>query len=286
MTSPIPAAILATLEQAHPSWHPALLAGLTAVAEANPGYLPELAGDSYLPTDGRLLAAFAQPLNAVRYVLVGEGPYPRAASATGVCFMDGAVTSLWSDTGLSKSVNRATSLRNFMKMLLVAEGALHIDQTTGTAMAAIGLQAQCPDSGRIQTMPQLQSNLTAHGFLLLNATPVFRPDVPPVKEARFWLPFLKKILDSLAERSVPAPSLVLWGKIAAQVNALPGAERFPQQAAEHPYNLTFIGNLSMHRLFGPMHLLAAPGVTMAVASSDSRKPLQSIPDEISQLCNT
>jgi uracil-DNA glycosylase len=163
---------------------------------------------------------------------------------------------------------------------------LHIDQTTGTAMAAIGLQAQRPDSGRIQTMSQLQSNLTAQGFLLLNATPVFRPDVPPVKEARFWLPFLKSILDSLAECDMPAPTLVLWGKIAAQVNALPGADRFPQQAAEHPYNLTFIGNLSMHRLFGPMRLLAAPGQTVVAASSDSGKPLQSIPDEISQLCNT
>jgi uracil-DNA glycosylase len=74
-----------------------------------------------------LFAAFAQPLDRVRYVLVGEGPYPRAESATGVCFMDGAVGDLWSEAGLSKPVNRATSLRNFMKMLLVADGQLQLE---------------------------------------------------------------------------------------------------------------------------------------------------------------
>ena len=79
---------------------------------ADPAYLSALAEDHFLPTQGRLFAAFSQPLEEVRYVLVGEGPYPREESATGVCFMDGAVRELWSTQGLSKPVNRATSLRN------------------------------------------------------------------------------------------------------------------------------------------------------------------------------
>ena len=120
----LPAGIVAALDLADASWRPHLLAGLAAVAAADPGYLDALAIDDFLPTDGRLFAAFALPLDQVRYVLVGEGPYPRAASATGVCFMDGAVGELWSAAGLSKPVNRATSLRNFMKMLLVADGRL------------------------------------------------------------------------------------------------------------------------------------------------------------------
>src|SRR4051794_35273708 len=118
MSRIIPLAIEEALALAHASWRPVLVKGLEAVAESDPGYLPALAADSYLPTDGRLFAAFTQPLDKVRYVLVGEGPYPREQSATGVCFMDGAVESLWSEKGLSKQVNRATSLRNFMKMLL------------------------------------------------------------------------------------------------------------------------------------------------------------------------
>ncbi|MEJ7806624.1 MAG: uracil-DNA glycosylase, partial [Telluria sp.] len=107
----IPPAILDALSRAHPSWQPHLQQGLEAIARATPHYLLALAQDAYLPTDQRLFAAFALPLQAVRYVLVGEGPYPRAASATGVCFMDGAVESVWSEGGLSKPVNKATSLR-------------------------------------------------------------------------------------------------------------------------------------------------------------------------------
>ena len=257
MPSIIPYSILATVERADASWQAVLHSALQAVADADPGYFPALAAEAYLPTAGRLLAAFAQPLDAVRYVLIGEGPYPREASATGVCFMDGAVDQLWSDKGLSKPVNRATSLRNFIKMLLVADGVLTVGESTGDAMAVVGLRAKAAGSEWIQTLPQLQKNLTRHGFLLLNASLVFRPHVPPVKDARAWLPFLKAILNALAERGATLPTLVLWGKIAGQVEALPGSERFPKAVAEHPYNLTFIGNTSMHALFGAMHLLDA-----------------------------
>ena len=157
-----------------PSWRPILIARPGGRRQIDPAYLPALADDDYLPTEGRLFAAFAQPLDAVRYVLVGEGPYPRAESATGVCFMDGAVDALWSEKGLSKQVNRATSLRNFMKMLLVADGQLKPGQTSGEAMAACRCKARATDSPFIQTLTELQANLTAHGFLLLNASLVFR----------------------------------------------------------------------------------------------------------------
>src|SRR4051812_32784597 len=83
----IPAVISDALARAHVSWHPTLIAGLEAMARADPAYLPLLATDDYLPTEQRLFAAFALPMAQVRYVLVGEGPYPRAESATGVCFM-------------------------------------------------------------------------------------------------------------------------------------------------------------------------------------------------------
>lgn len=248
-----PASIAAALDLAHPSWRPALERGLAAVAAADPHYLPALAADNYLPTQGRLFAAFALPKESVRYVLVGEGPYPREESATGVCFMDGAVGALWSEAGLSKQVNRATSLRNFMKMLLVADSQLQENDTGGTAMAPVSARARS-DAGTIQTLPDLQRNLTAHGFLLLNAALVFRPHVAPVKDAKGWKPFLQTVL---AELAATKPTLVLWGKIAEQLQALPEAAHLPQAAAEHPYNLSFITNKSMQALFGPMHLLRA-----------------------------
>lgn len=248
----IPAAILGALDLADPSWRPHLLRGLEAVARANPGYLPALAVDTYLPTDNRLFAAFAQPLARVRYVLVGEGPYPRAESATGVCFMDGAVGELWSESGLSKPVNRATSLRNFMKMLLVADGQLQPDDTGGAALAPVAKRAL--GDGSIRTLAQLQDNLHAQGFLLLNAALVFRKHVAPVADARGWLPFLRIVLGALAELPEP-PTLVLWGKIAEQLRKLPETARLPQIVAEHPYNLSFIRHRGMQELFGPMKLL-------------------------------
>lgn len=249
----IPPPILAALDLADPSWRPHLLAGLDAVAAANPAYLPHLAADDYLPTDGRLFAAFALPLAQVRYVLVGEGPYPRAASATGVCFMDGAVGDLWSDGGLSKPVNRATSLRNFMKMLLVADGQLQAGATGGAQMAPVADRARA-DGAAIRTLPELQANLTMNGFLLLNASLVFRTTVKPAVDARGWLPFLQVVLQALAGLA-PPPTLVLWGKIAEELKQLPETARFPHASAEHPYNLSFIDNASMQALFGPMHLL-------------------------------
>jgi uracil-DNA glycosylase len=254
MPAAIPQPILAAIDLADASWRPHLSKGLEAMAQADPAYLPALAADQYLPTRSRLFAAFVLPLDKVRYVLVGEGPYPREESATGVCFMDGAVKELWCENGLSKAVNRATSLRNFMKMLLVAEGKLTPDNCAGAALAPVA--AAAGDDGSILTLAQLQDNLTREGFLLLNAALVFRPHVAPVIEARAWLPFLQTILAVLADRSDP-PTLVLWGKIAEQLKKLAGTSRFPQVCAEHPYNLSFIQHDGMQKLFGPMHLLRA-----------------------------
>jgi uracil-DNA glycosylase len=106
--------------------------------------------------------------------------------------------------------------------------------------------------------------LIRQGFLLLNAALVFRPQVPPVKEAKAWLPFLQTVLAALVHRDAP-PTLVLWGKIAEQLQALPDVKGFPQALSEHPYNLSFIRNPVMQRLFAPMRLLektepAVPGV--------------------------
>lgn len=259
MSTLVPSVLLDMLEVANSSWQPILKRGLEEISHQDPNYLSALVRQEYLPSKGRIFAAFSIPLESVRYVLIGEGPYPRAESATGVCFMDGAVESLWSDKGLSKQVNRATSLRNFIKMLLVADDILEPRNTSGEALAEVVPKIQAADSPFIHSLTELQANLTMHGFLLLNATLVYRSIVPPLKEAKAWRPFMKTILEALAEQSArvgnPLPVLVLWGKIAEQLESLHLAAQFPKAISEHPYNLSFILNSVMQALFKPMHLL-------------------------------
>lgn len=246
------------LQLAHPSWQPHLKNGLDAVHAANPSYLANLERAHFLPTQDRIFAAFSQSIDDVRYVLIGEGPYPREESATGICFMDGGVDVLWSEDGLAKKLNRATSLRNFMKMLLVAEGLLDEALTTKEAVAKarhLGMQQQPP---LIERLAQLQENLFRQGFLLLNASLVFRADVPPAQDAKAWLPFLCVILSALTvknENRKCEVELVLWGKIAEQVRAMQKSHLFSLIIAEHPYNLSFVTNKSMQAFFKPMQLL-------------------------------
>lgn len=255
----LPNFIAASLAHAHPSWQPVLENAVRAVAHADAGYFPSLEETAFLPTGNRLFAAFSQPLSAVRYVLVGEGPYPREESATGYCFMDGAVQEIWSEKGFSRQVNRATSLRNFLKMLLVAENSLNPDHTGADAMGEIACLVQAADSPYIRRLDELQQAMLERGFLLLNAALVFRPHVPPAKETRAWQPFLSAVMDALAGDAAssgrPLPLFILWGKMAERLAGMPALSRFPQICSEHPYNLSFIRHTGMQQLFGKMNLL-------------------------------
>ena len=256
----IHSSFLQALELAHPSWRAVLLQALNAVEQATPGYLEQLASQEYLPNRGRIFAAFSLPLESVRFVLVGEGPYPRAESATGFCFMDGAVDSLWSDApagGLSKPVNRATSLRNFIKMLLVADGALSVENTSGAAIAEATHHLRTAKSVCISTMSELQDNFLQHGFLMLNAALVFRSNVAPRIDAKAWLPFLICIFEAL-DQGASLCRVILWGKIAERLQTLSQYKQLQLCLSEHPYNLSFIANQAMQDLFRPLNLLYRP----------------------------
>jgi len=259
MPSVFPSTVEQSLARAHPDWHTPLRVGLQAMALERPDYFSALTEGTFLPNRHRLFAAFSLPPQKVHYVLLGEGPYPRADSATGVCFMDGAVGGLWQEgVGLSRQVNRATSLRNFIKMLLVTEGMLSAEHTAGSAMQPVSRAVCAVDSPWIQNAAELQSNLISQGFLLLNASLVFRSEVAPAQDAKAWLPFLRCILQTLAEqqkRGKQPVQLILWGKIAEKILTLPEAAHFVSLVSEHPYNLSFIQNPVMQHFFRPLHLL-------------------------------
>lgn len=229
----------------HPSWQPCLKRSLNKLDAT---YLSQLShSTNWLPGPEKIFNAFSLPIEKVNYVLFGESPYPRAISANGYAFWDAAVGSLWSPAGLSKQVNRATSLRNILKMLLVADGKLDAHQTTQEAIAKLD------KSSFIQTNDELFNNLLKHGFLLLNATPVLSTNAPQ-KDARAWLPFMQELLHCLLEQR-PHIKFVLLGKIANVIDPLIPNHQQQNLYAEHPYNLSFITNKKVLDFFRPLTLL-------------------------------
>jgi len=119
----------------HPSWRELLLEALLMLDKE---YLEFLLSQNYLPSDGRLFSAFKTlPKENLKYILFGQDPYPREKSAIGYAFIDGKVKEIFNANGLSKEVNRATSLRNFIKMALVAKGLLSATATRKEDIAEI-----------------------------------------------------------------------------------------------------------------------------------------------------
>jgi uracil-DNA glycosylase len=230
------------IEQAHPEWHDVLS---RCYADISPPYIEQLDSQpDWLPEKNKLFAAFSLPLSSTQYILLGESPYPRAQSANGYAFWDNAVKSLWSPTGLSKEVNRATSLRNIIKMLLLARGDLSTDLSQ-ESIAALNKAAY------LETLEELFHALMRHGFLLLNASLVYS-DGKMLFHARQWRPFIHRLLLQLAEH-YPSIQLIQLGRIAEQI---PKTSLRTGLIAEHPYNISFITNPEVLAFFKPLDLLA------------------------------
>jgi uracil-DNA glycosylase len=222
--------------QADPSWHLLLFRACETLPEEYCAFLTE---HTWLPGKEKIFNAFSQPLDKTHYILYGESPYPREASANGFAFWDAAVGDVWSEQGLSKSVNRATSLRNFFKMLLATEPVL------------------VPPK-RIRTLAELFNNLHQQGFLLLNFN-LSLSTLSKNREAKYWMPFHECLLMQIKyhceqNKQVP-PKLVLLGKIAEKILQLPSSDVYPCFCAEHPYNLSFIKNPEVKNFFQRFDLL-------------------------------
>ena len=232
------------INNTHPSWHAPLEQALGTI---DPRYLQSLANTSnWLPGIDKIFAAFSLPKNEVKYILFGESPYPRVESANGYAFWDANVENLWSETGLDRRVNRATSLRNMIKMLLLSNQELSEDDLSQAAIAKID------KSYMISKLDQLFHKLLDNGFLLLNTSLVLS-DMNKNKEAKQWHSFVKHILLSLKQQN---PKLVLLGKIAEEILTLPEAQPYSSFVAPHPYNLSFIHDVEVQAFFSPLHLLS------------------------------
>lgn len=219
-----------------------------ALSSLSPEYLEFLQNDdTYFPDINNFLNAFKTlPLDKTKYILFGQDPYPRQESAIGYAFIDGKVKSIFSENGLSKEVNRATSLRNFMKMAFVCEGELK-DDFSKEAVAKID------KTPYIKSIHQLKENFEKNGVLLLNMALVFTAKGDSKKHVKEWNGFVKKLLHNLQNRDI---ELILFGKMAEVLEKLEETKVFKKHMMPHPYNIGFITDKNAHRLFKPMNLLS------------------------------
>ncbi|OGT44550.1 MAG: hypothetical protein A3F42_04800 [Gammaproteobacteria bacterium RIFCSPHIGHO2_12_FULL_37_34] len=226
----------------HPTWQSCFP---QALSQIDPHYFTALQTSSdWLPGPQKIFRAFSLPLNQVNYILLGESPYPRAESANGYAFWDASIHELWSSTGLNKSVNRATSFRHILKMLLIAEDVLNQRQPNQENIAKINKQSF------VQTNQELFNNFLQQGFLLLNATLVLSFG-SKTKDAKAWQPFLQSLLTCIVKER-PHVKFILFGQIANDINIPIPVEKIH---AEHPYNHSFVTNNTVRAFFKPLHLL-------------------------------
>ncbi|WP_457594685.1 uracil-DNA glycosylase family protein [Hydrogenimonas sp.] len=227
----------------HPEWQEDIAASYAAL---DPEYRAFVERGDFIPARPKLFNAFKTlPRSRLRSILFGQDPYPRAESATGHAFIDGAVEKIFSPTGLDRAVNRATSLRNFVKMALVAEGRLDASDLTQEAIARMDR------SGLIDSIDELRCNFEAEGVLLLNTALLFENKRASSRHARAWRPFVATLLERIGDDV----ELILFGSIAGTILKIPHASKKRSVTLEHPYNHTFVLNPQAHALFGPMHLL-------------------------------
>ncbi len=202
-------------------------------------YLKTIKNSFYFPKN--FLAPF-ETLNKsnTKYILFGQDPYPRQESAIGYSFIDGKVEKIWSENGLSKEVNKATSLRNFIKMLLIAQN-YNIKQEE---------IAKIDKTNFINSIYDLKDNFEKNGVMLLNIVPIFTSKDDTKKHLKEWILFCKSFLTQIEDTNI---ELILFGELAKTINKF--NLKLKTHSFEHPYNISFINNPKVIELFKPMKLL-------------------------------
>lgn len=172
-------------ELMHPSWAAALADQEPALRRLGDFLRAQSeAGFRFQPSGDLILRAFAQPLEAVRVLIVGQDPYPTPGHAVGLAF---AVP--------PSSSPLPGSLVNIGKELFDDLG--------------------CP-------LPSDLAVWADRGVLLLNRVLTVRPGQPGSHRGHGWEEFTAAAVAVLAQRGGPLVA-VLWGRDAQRVRqALPG----------------------------------------------------------------
>lgn len=204
--------------------------------------------EGYFPDYSSFLNVFKTlSLEKTRYILFGQDPYPREHSACGYAFIDANVKTIFGEKGFSKEVNRATSLRNFLKMLLLSDGYLKREDLTQEAISKID------KSGLINSIDELRVNFERSGVLLLNTALVFTYKEDTKLHVKEFRAFMQRLLNQLVRSDI---ELILFGNVAKDIKkVLPSSLEFQTVETLHPYNVGFIADKRVQEFFKPFALL-------------------------------
>lgn len=201
-----------------------------------------------IPKKEKIFNGYNISVEDLKFIIVGESPYPREESATGHAFIDGGVKNIWSSEGLSKEVNKATSLRNLFKTALVADGFTIPEKTRKQDIKKI------ENKIFVQTMTDLHRNLNNNGVALLNMCLSLRGGKVNASDVLLWENIMDRFLLNIVIKN-PNVILVLWGNIAKRVKKLNSFSYFQYIESEHPYNNSFIDNKKMQHFLKEINFL-------------------------------
>ncbi len=184
----------------HPTWVPALqpvAPRITAIGEFLRAELAD--GRGYLPAGDAVLRAFAEPMDRVRVLIVGQDPYPTPGHAVGLSFsVDPSVRPI------------PRSLTNIYREY----------------SEDLGLPV--PDSGDL-------SPWSRNGVLLLNRVLTVRPGEAGSHRRKGWEEVTEQAIRALVARGGPLVA-ILWGRDAQSLT--PWLGDVPVVESAHPSPLS------------------------------------------------
>lgn len=209
-------------ERVGPGW-PEVLAPVADTIAAMGEFLraEQAAGRRFLPEGRRVLAAFEQPLHAVRVLIVGQDPYPTPGHAIGLSFS-------------------------------VAPDVRPIPRSLQNIFREYGDDLGLPQPSTGDLTPWAQ-----RGVMLLNRVLTVAPGQPASHRGKGWEAVTEQAIRALAARETPLVAL-LWGRDARNLTSLLGDT--PTVESPHPSPLSASRGFFGSRPFSRANqLLAARG---------------------------
>jgi uracil-DNA glycosylase len=184
----------------HPSWADALEPVAGTVTDLGAFLREEVAaGRGYLPAGEHVLRAFAQPLDAVRVLIVGQDPYPTPGHPVGLSFS-------------------------------VAADVRPIPRSLQNIYAELGTDLGLPQPSTGDLSPWAE-----RGVLLLNRVLTVRPGSPASHRGRGWEAVTAQAISALVHRGGPLVA-ILWGRDARSL--VPHLGDIPCVESPHPSPLS------------------------------------------------